>query len=389
MSGNAVIVVEANPTAFNVTGGGSYCAGGVGVAVGLSGSQSGVNYQLKRDGSNVGSAVAGTGSALNFGNQTDAGTYTVVATNNTATACSSNMSGNAVIAVEANPTAFNVTGDGSYCAGGVGVAVGLSGSQSGVNYQLKRDGSNVGSPVAGTGSALNFGNQTDAGTYTVAATNNTATACSSNMSGNAVISVEANPTAFNVTGGGAYCVGGAGVAVGLNGSQSGVNYQLKRDGLNVGSPVAGTGSALNFGNQTNAGTYTVVATNNSANGCSGSMNGSASISISQLPTVTLALNLVCDDQGGEQQTQLVATPNPGGANYTFSWTGPDGVIVDQQNQPVTGPAITPTKPGTYSVLVTNTDTGCSVSGSFKLCFSGSQIGNQAAVVVPALNGVNT
>src|SRR2546426_7376474 len=152
MSGSAVIAVEANPTAFNVTGGGCYCACGVGMAVGLSGSQTGVNYQLKRGGSNVGSPVAGTGSALSFGNQTDAGTYTVVATNNTATACSSNMSGNAVIVVEANPTAFNVTGGGSYCAGGVGVGVGLSGSQSGVNYQLKRDGSNVGSAGTGNGS---------------------------------------------------------------------------------------------------------------------------------------------------------------------------------------------------------------------------------------------
>src|SRR5207245_10661041 len=178
--------------------------------------------------------------------------------------------------------------------------VSLACSKSLLPYQLKREGSNVGSPVAGTGSALSFGNQTDAGTYTVVANNNTATACSSNMSGNAVISVEANPTAFNVTGGGSYCVGGTGKPVGLSGSQTGVNYQLKRDGSNVGSPVAGTGSALNFGNQTAAGAYTVVATNNSANGCSGSMNGSASISISQLPTVTLALNLVCDDQGGEQ-----------------------------------------------------------------------------------------
>jgi PKD-like domain len=388
MSGNAVVTVEANPTTFTVTGGGTYCAGGTGLPVGLSGSQSGVNYQLQRNGSNVGSSVTGNGSALNFGNQTVAGTYTVVATNATTTACSSNMSGNAVIAVEANPTTFTVTGGGSYCEGGTGVPVGLSGSQSGVNYQLQRNGSNVGSPVAGSGPAINFGNQTVAGTYTVVATNATTTACPSNMSGNAVITVEANPTVFSVTGGGSYCAGGTGVAVGLNGSQTGVNYQLQRNASNVGSPVPGTGFAITFGSQTTVGTYTVVATNNSANACSGPMNGSASVSVDQPPTVTLALNLVCDDQGGQQQTQLVATPNPGGANYTFSWTGPDGVIVDQQNQPITGPAITPTKPGTYSVLVTNTSTGCSVSGSFKLCFSGSQIGGQAAFTVPAQNGGN-
>ena len=34
------------PSAFAVTGGGSYCTGGTGVAVGLAGSASGVNYQL-------------------------------------------------------------------------------------------------------------------------------------------------------------------------------------------------------------------------------------------------------------------------------------------------------------------------------------------------------
>src|SRR5205809_6230020 len=150
MTGSASISINPLPTAFNVTGGGTCCESGAGLAVGLSGSQTGVNYQLKRGGSNVGSSVAGTGSALNFGNQTDAGTYTVVATNNTATACSSNMSGNAVISVEANPTAFNVTGGGSYCVGGAGVAVGLSGSHSGVNYQLKSDGSKVGPTLVGT-----------------------------------------------------------------------------------------------------------------------------------------------------------------------------------------------------------------------------------------------
>ena len=378
MSGTASISINALPTAFTLNGGGTYCEGALGLLVGLSGSESGVNYQLKRGGSNVGSPVAGTGSALSFGNQTAAGTYTVVATN-ASSSCQNNMSGNAVVVVEPNPTSFNVTGGGTYCEGGVGVAVGLSNSQAGVNYQLKRGGSNVGSAVAGTGSALSFGNQTTAGTYTVVATNSTATACSTTMSGNAVVVVEPNPTSFNVTGGGAYCEGGVGVAVGLSGSQAGISYQLIRDGsTTVGSPVVGTGLALNFGNQTAAGLYTVFATNNTASACGGSMNGSASVSIDEPPSVTLSLNLVCDDQGGEEVTQLVASPSPNSAGYSFSWSGPDGPIVDGEGAAITGPAITPTKPGIYSVVVTNTATGCSVSGSFKLCFTGSQLVNQAA-----------
>ncbi len=65
-------------TAYSVTGGGLYC--GSPVAVGLSGSQANVSYQLKRDGTNVGSTVPGTGAAISFPTQTVAGTYTVVGT---------------------------------------------------------------------------------------------------------------------------------------------------------------------------------------------------------------------------------------------------------------------------------------------------------------------
>ncbi|MEQ9405821.1 MAG: DUF6443 domain-containing protein, partial [Cyclobacteriaceae bacterium] len=73
-----------------------------GVPVSLSDTQTGVNYQLKRNGVNVGSAVAGTNNSISFGNQTTAGTYTVVATNAT-TNCVKTMTGNAVVSVDAAP----------------------------------------------------------------------------------------------------------------------------------------------------------------------------------------------------------------------------------------------------------------------------------------------
>jgi M6 family metalloprotease-like protein len=85
------------------------------------------------------------------------------------------------------------------------------------------------------------------------------------------------PSAFNVTGGGSFCTGGSGVAVGLDGSESGVNYQLIKDGANDGSPVAGTGSAISFGNKTAAGNYTVKATKVSTS-CSNDMNGNVNVS---------------------------------------------------------------------------------------------------------------
>ncbi|TAG99939.1 MAG: T9SS C-terminal target domain-containing protein [Sphingobacteriales bacterium] len=88
-----VDVTRSVPTTYAITNNGtSYCAGGAGIAVGLAGSQSGVNYQLVLNGTtNIGTAVAGSGSAISFGNQTAAGTYSVNATYNN-TSCLSVMS---------------------------------------------------------------------------------------------------------------------------------------------------------------------------------------------------------------------------------------------------------------------------------------------------------
>jgi hypothetical protein len=74
------------------------------------------------------------------------------------------------------------------------------------------------------------------------------------------ITISPLPTQFNVTGGGAFCEGESGVAVGLDDSEIGVNYELFRDGNSV-TNLAGTGNVLDFDLQTQAGTYTVTAEN--------------------------------------------------------------------------------------------------------------------------------
>src|ERR1019366_7118316 len=117
---NATVVVNVYPlpTVFTVTGGGNYCGGGTGVHIGLSGSTVGVNYLLYRGTTAVGT-FAGTGSALDFGLQTVAGTYTVIGTS-TATTCSIAMAGSAFITV--NPTVtpgvtINATPSNTVCNG--------------------------------------------------------------------------------------------------------------------------------------------------------------------------------------------------------------------------------------------------------------------------------
>ncbi len=143
------------PTVFTLTGGGTCLSGPS--AVGLSGSQVGVNYQLKKNGVNQGSAIAGTGSAISFGNQTD-GTYTVEASGSgycTVTFSSS---------VSVSLNSLSISGTSSLCAGASTTLTvnGLS-SSSGTNYTTTYNSSNGtmqtvftgnGTFVNGSGSAI-------------------------------------------------------------------------------------------------------------------------------------------------------------------------------------------------------------------------------------------
>ncbi len=67
------------PSTFNVTGTDSYCVGTGGMPVGLDGSEVNTSYALFLDSDSL-MAIAGTGAAISFGNQTE-GTYSVYAYN--------------------------------------------------------------------------------------------------------------------------------------------------------------------------------------------------------------------------------------------------------------------------------------------------------------------
>jgi subtilisin-like proprotein convertase family protein len=181
-----VVTIDALPTVYSVTAtsGGAYCAGDAGVNITLTGSGAGISYQLYNGPTATGAPIAGTGSSLDFGVHT-AGAYSIVATN-AITSCTKLM-GSITVTMNPLPIIYNVTGGGSYCAGGTGVTIGLSNSQLGKKYQLYFGSTVSGAPVAGTGSAISFGLQAGVGTYTVLATDTTTT-CFEEMSGSAVIS---------------------------------------------------------------------------------------------------------------------------------------------------------------------------------------------------------
>jgi uncharacterized protein YjdB len=278
----STIIINSLPSLFTVLGGGQYCAGGAGVHYGLNGSTIGVNYQLYLGGSPVGAPISGIGSALDFGMQTMAGTYTVVAFNSS-TGCARNMTGVTSVTVNSIPAVHNVTGGGAICAGGAGQPVGLDNSNPGIGYQLFNGSTPVGISIPGTGASLTFGNYTASGAYIVAASNIT-TGCNTNMAGSAAIVLNPLPVAYTITGGGGYCAGGVGTHIGINNSDAGISYQLFASGAFTGLQLAGTGSALDFGAQIGAGIYTVLATNVTT-GCIRDMIGSATVFINPLPNV--------------------------------------------------------------------------------------------------------
>jgi hypothetical protein len=161
---------------------------------------------------------------------------------------------------------------------------------------------------------------------------------------NSMVTVNALPTAYAVSGGGNYCEGGAGVHIGLDGSNSGTNYQLYTGTTAVGSPAAGiSGLPLDFGLITSAGTYSVVA-HNASTGCASDMVGTTTVVVSPIvaPSVNVvtATDSVCAGLPISYTTTVVnggTTPvytwkvngvtMPGATTGTFTYTPANGDVV--------------------------------------------------------------
>jgi|GEM_PF-4844194 len=382
-------------TAYTLSGGASICSGATATLT-LSGSSTGVTYQLRNNGVNTGTAQNGTGSALSF-SVTAAGVYTVLATN-TSTNCTAIMAGSATVTTT-TPTAYTISGGGPYC-NGAGNNINLSGSQTGVTYQLMQQGLSAqyypnmtlsGSvSVTQVETTVNHPNSgTGFGPYGLATTQYSAqwsgfvvapvtgaytfTTLSDDgirlwVNGNQIInnwtdhaSSTDNSTTVNL-------IAGQPVSILLQYYQNGgyTQAQLEWSYPGQASPIlipssalftpttpiatlAGTGSSLNFTGLTVGATYGIFATNNSSS-CMNSMSGSATITTSINQYVVFATGTYCgssvislsnSDIGVNYQVQS------GGVNYGSPVAGTGTIL----NLPVT-------TSGTFTVLATNVSTGC-------------------------------
>jgi hypothetical protein len=278
--------------------------------------------------------------------------------------CSSATGATSVV-VNALPTSRTVTGGGSFCSGGSGVAVGLNGSDSGVKYQLVRNSStNVGSPVTGTGSAITFGNQTVAGTYTVVASNVT-TSCTLAMSGSATVTVNPLPTVTTTPSGSTNICNGGSVTLTAAGAST---Y-----GWSPATGLSTTTGATVQASPSSTTIYTVTGTD--ANGCQNS--ASVTVTVNPVPTCTVSPAIAAICVGGSQT--FTANPSGGTGPYTYSWTGPNGHSAAASSITISNAQTADA--GSYMVMVTDAN-GCASSCSAPLMDFASGPTSAPAITTP-------
>lgn len=217
----------------------------------------------------------------------------------------------------ATPSTFSVSGGGSYCSGGTGATINLSGSETGVTYELYNNGVATGRTLPGGGSALTFSGVTVNGIYTVIATRTTG-GCSATMASSATVTINTTPSAPSVgTITQPTCTVSTG-SVTLNNLPSG-NWTLTR---NPGGIITnGSGTSTTITGLTN-GTYTFTVTGeNSSASCPGSGNGLKAeyfdnINLSRSPVLERIDPTVSYDWGGGGPGSPIANDY-----FSVRWTG--------------------------------------------------------------------
>ncbi|HOW26504.1 MAG TPA: PKD domain-containing protein, partial [Bacteroidales bacterium] len=198
----------------------------------------------------------------------------------------SDFSSPLTITLSPRPATFNLTGGGSFCEGEAGVEVGLDGSETGVTYQLFKEDQPEGTSIPGTGGPISFGLITEPGEYSSVGFNET-TQCDIEMTNTVMVTMIPLPATYGIMGGGEWCEGMEGIAIGLEGSQPECQYELFCNDVTTGVIITGTGEALDFGQFTILGTYHIVATNIEAP-CTSLMTGTADITQAPSPEIPAA-----------------------------------------------------------------------------------------------------
>lgn|GEM_PF-2165501 len=269
-----------------------------------------LSYQWRKGGSPIGGATAAT---LSFNSiaVSDTGSYDVVISNSVGSVTSSA----ATLTVSAATVAPSFTTHPANVTATVGTPVTLTAAANGSpapTYQWKKNAVNI---SGATSASLSFGSVavSDAGSYTVVATNSAGSATSNAATLTVNVpavapSITAQPNASSVTAGNA-----ASFSVTATGTAP-LTYQWSKDGSVIGGATSSTFS-LGAAQMSDAGNYTVLVTNTAGS----VMSNAASLSVTAAPvapSISAHPQSTTVTTGNSIQFTVVAT---GTAPLAYQW----------------------------------------------------------------------
>ncbi|MBZ4676899.1 MAG: hypothetical protein JG782_1519, partial [Anaerophaga sp.] len=232
-----------------------------------------------------------------------------------------------------------------------------------VRYYLLRNGSPTGAYKDGNNGTITFGGLSTPGTYTIEADRN---GCSVLIGGSFVI--QASPSVFNLSANKtSYCAGASptGVQLSLDGSESGIEYQLQHDDgsgyTNVASPINGDGNLLSPASWSDLteGSYRVIAT--STAGCTTTMSGIPVIVESNPPTATITTSTPNSRCEGTSVDFYINVSLTGTQPFSFEITNNIGdapITVNNNNNDTYSFQVNPSSNVTYTLTNLVDGSGC-------------------------------
>ena len=232
---------------------------------------------------------------------------------------------------------------------------------------------------------IQWGSSAVSATVTVTVANGACTG-----QGTLAVNVQAAPTVYNVgtTTPNACSNVSNNVTITLSGSQTGVTYTINRSPGGVQGTLSGTGSPLSFTQTVStAGTYgyTITATNGA--GCTSTMNGTATVVVSDPPTATVSgPTSVCS---GSSAT-FAATPTSG-VTYAWSVSGSGNSVQSTTANQATILFGMTSGTATVTVVVTNSS-GCTGTANQSVTVNALPLDRPVAIspsAICAAGGVGT
>lgn len=344
VSGNANITVNQLPTA-NIAGNPTICNGQqTNLTVNFGGGPGPYNFVYNPGNVAVNGA---TNPAVITVNPTSTTNYSLVSVSNAN--CTGTVSGAATVIVNPLPTA-QITGNQTICNGQpANLTISFTGTGP-WTYSYLANGNPVGPFVANSSPATITVTPTASTTYTLPLTVTDANCTGTSTSGSALVTVTPLPSA-QISGTTAIC----------NGQQTALTFDFTGQAPFVYSYSDGTNTFGPFNTNLNQVTINVAPTstttyslvnNLTGNGCSGSVSGSATVTVHQLPDAALTgTATICD---GDNATLTVTFSNaPGPYSFTYN---PGNVTVNNAGNPATI-TVNPGANTTYT-LVTVSNANC-------------------------------